>query len=193
VGDDQTISIPYPLEIQTDRLILRSPELSHAEPMFEAVKESMSELRQWMPWAQEEPRLEKTTENIQKAIDEFIEQTAIRIHVFDRETDQLVGSSGYPRVNLSVPKVEIGYWLRTSRTGEGLCTEAVLAQTQYAIETLHIQRVEIRCDDNNERSYRVAERAGFTLEGILRNDCLDFKDKPRNTRVYSMLPEEWGV
>lgn len=190
--EEKRVSISFPLEILTDRLILHSPELSHAEPMFEAVKESMPELRQWMPWAQEEPGLEKTTENIQKAIDEFKEQTAFRIHLFDRKTGQLVGSSGYPRFNPDVPKVEIGYWLRTSRTGEGLCTEAVRAQTRYAIETLHVQRVEIRCDDNNERSWRVAERAGFVLEGVLRRDCLDFNGQPRNTRVYAMLPEEWA-
>ncbi|MBN1942223.1 MAG: GNAT family N-acetyltransferase [Phycisphaerae bacterium] len=191
MGENETVTVPFPLEIVTDRLILRSPELSHAEPMYEAKQESIPELRQWMPWAREETDIEKGKENIRKAIDEFKAQTAFWILLFDRKTGQLVGSSGYPRVNLSVPKVEIGYWLRTSRTGEGLCTEAVIAQTQYAFETLHVQRVEIRCDDNNERSWRVAQRTGFTLEGILRRDCLDLDGRPRNTRVYSMLPEEW--
>jgi RimJ/RimL family protein N-acetyltransferase len=67
----------------------------------------------------------------------------------------------------------------------------VQALSRYAIETVHAQRVEIRCDNDNDRSWRVAERAGFTLEGILRRDCLDCSGQPRNTRVYSVLLEEW--
>jgi hypothetical protein len=78
-------SIPYPLEIITDRLVLRSPELEHAQPLYEAVVESLPELRQWMPWAQDDPAVEKTAENIRKAIDEFKAQTAFRIHAFDRK------------------------------------------------------------------------------------------------------------
>lgn len=184
-------SILCPLEIITDRLVLRSPEFEHAEPLYEAVVESLPELCQWMRWAQDDPAVEKTAENIRKAIDEFKAQTAFRIHVFDRESGQMVGSSGYPRVDLTVPMLEIGYWIRTSWTGQGLCGEVVQALSRYAIETVYAQRVEIRCDNDNERSWRVAERAGFTLEGILRHDSLDCSGQPRNTRVYSMLPEEW--
>ena len=192
MGDDGDKSIPYPLEILTDRLVLRSPELEHAGPLYEAVVESLPELRQWMPWAQEEPAVETTAENIRKAIDEFKAQTAFRIHVFDRESGQIVGSSGYPRVALKVPMVEIGYWIRTSRTRQGICSELVRALTDHAFRAVHAQRVEIRCDNDNERSWRIAERVGFTLEGVLRRDCLDCGGRPRNTRVYSMLPEEWA-
>lgn len=192
MGDDGSKLIPYPFEIFTERLVLRSPELEHAQPLLEAVVESLPELRQWMPWAQEEQAVEKTAANIQKAIDEFKAQTGFRIHVFDRESGQIVGSSGYPAVNFKVPMVEIGYWIRTSRTRQGLCSELVRALTDHAVRALRAQRVEIRCDNDNERSWRVAERMGFTLEGVLRRDGLDCSGRPRDTRVYSMLPEEWA-
>jgi ribosomal-protein-serine acetyltransferase len=192
MSDNNSIVIPYPLEIVTERLALRSPEPEHVRPLYEAMVESLPELRQWMPWAQEEPAVEKTAENIEKAIDEFKAQTAFRIHLFDRQSGEIVGSSGYPRVDLKVPMLEIGYWIRTSRTGQGLCSEAVRAVTDYAFRAAHAQRVEVRCDSDNERSWRVAERVGFTLEGVLRRDCLDCSGRPRNTRVYSLLPEEWA-
>ena len=185
--------IPYPLEILTDRLLLRSPEFADAAALCEAVMESLPELRPWMPWARAEPTVEETAENIGKAVDEFAAQTAFRVHVYDRATGGIVGSSGYPRVNLDVPSLEIGYWIRTSRTGRGLCGEVVRALTGYAIEHVGAQRVEIRCDDRNQRSWRVAERAGFTLEGVLRNECLDCGGRPRNTRIYSILPGEWSM
>jgi RimJ/RimL family protein N-acetyltransferase len=40
-------------------------------------------------------------------------------------------------------------------------------------------------DDRNERSWRVAERCGFTLEGILRNEAIGVHGELRNTRIYA--------
>ncbi len=191
--DRDTITIPFPLQLHTERLLLRSPEVDDAKAMYEAIVESLPELRTWMPWALEEPDEQKTADHITKAIEAWQAQTKFRIHLFDNVTGQLVGSSGYPRVDLALPAVEIGYWIRTSRVGQGLCGEAVRVQTDYAIKTLGCQRVEIRCDDRNVRSWRVAERVGFTLEGVMRRDCLDCEGRPGDSRVYSMLPEEWGM
>ncbi|KAF4325745.1 hypothetical protein G195_000708, partial [Phytophthora kernoviae 00238/432] len=56
----------------------------------------------------------------------------------------------------------------TSRAGEGLMTEAVRGIEQFAINCLKANRLEIRCDARNVRSAKVAERAGYTLEGVLR-------------------------
>lgn len=65
-------------------------------------------------------------------------------------------------------------------------TEAVLAVTGLAFERLQARRVEVRMDDTNERSSRVAERCGFALEGILRSDTLATSGEPRDTRVYAL-------
>jgi ribosomal-protein-serine acetyltransferase len=56
-----------------------------------------------------------------------------------------------------------------------------------AFESLGARRVEIRCDDNNAASRRVAERNAFTLEGILRNDSLTPAGEIRSTCVYARL------
>ena len=59
---------------------------------------------------------------------------------------------------------------------------------------LGAKRVEIRCDVNNERSRRVAESVGYTLEAELRNNGVDVFGKPRNTLVFSLLAsQEFGV
>jgi ribosomal-protein-serine acetyltransferase len=51
---------------------------------------------------------------------------------------------------------------------------------------LQARRVEVRMDDTNERSWRVAQRAGFALEGVLRNDSLSPAGVARDTRVYAL-------
>jgi RimJ/RimL family protein N-acetyltransferase len=42
-------------------------------------------------------------------------------------------------------------------------------------------------DHRNRDSWRLAERAGFELEGVLRNERLDLQGRLRDTRVYSRI------
>ena len=87
-----------------------------------------------------------------------------------------------------MPKFEIGYWCRTGMTGRGYTTEAVRGIAAFAFDALGAKRVEIRCDPLNRLSARVAERAGFHLEGELRNDALGTDGTLRNTLVFSAIP-----
>jgi RimJ/RimL family protein N-acetyltransferase len=89
-------------------------------------------------------------------------------------------------IEWSVPRFEIGYWCRTSLAGRGYIREAVTALTWMAFETLGAARVEVRMDTQNERSWRVAERLGFQLEGVLRSDARANDGQLRDTRVYAL-------
>ena len=60
----------------------------------------------------------------------------------------------------------------------------------FAFEHLGARRVEIRCDSLNRRSVRLAERAGYRLEGELRNAEVGADLEPRNVLVFSKIPEE---
>ncbi len=82
---------------------------------------------------------------------------------------------------------EIGYWIRTSETGKGYITEAVNALTVYGFGELKADRIFIRCDDRNPASARVAEKAGYQLEGIMRNDSLANDGSLRSTRLYARI------
>jgi RimJ/RimL family protein N-acetyltransferase len=59
--------------------------------------------------------------------------------------------------------------------------------TDFAIQHLHANRVEIRCDSRNTRSAKVAERAGFTLEGILRNVEYDEEGSMAHQMVFAKV------
>ena len=83
---------------------------------------------------------------------------------------------------------EIGYWLRTPHCGKGYMNEAVAAIERMCFELFKAARMEIRCDARNVRSRRVAERAGYTLEGILRHQERAPDGELRDTCVYAKLP-----
>jgi RimJ/RimL family protein N-acetyltransferase len=180
--------IDIPEQIVTDRLIIRGPRVGDGAKMNEAIRESIEELRPWMPWAQTVPTPEESESNARKAVGKFITREDLRLHVFLKD-GTFVAGSGLHRLDWAVPKFEIGYWLRTSHCGKGYMTEAVRAIGDFAFSGLKANRVEIRCDNSNDRSCRVADRAGFQLEGILRNDVLDHVGKVRSTRIYSRIPD----
>jgi len=64
-------------------------------------------------------------------------------------------------------------------------TEAVNALAEYAFQQIKAVRVELITDEENVSSRRVAERSGFVLEGVLRNERRAPDGTLRNTCVYA--------
>jgi len=105
------------------------------------------------------------------------------LRLFLKGTRTLVGRSDIHNIDWSIPKCEIGYWARSRFARRGYITEAVAGITTFAFETLGAQRVEIRCDADNERSAGVPRRLGFVHEATLRND----RRHPRAGKVSDTL------
>ncbi|WP_373430107.1 GNAT family N-acetyltransferase [Paenibacillus sp. GD4] len=179
------ILLSFPEEFETDRLIIRAPRWGDGSLVNEAIHESASELRPWLPFLRHLPSVDDSESYVRKARLNFLERTDLVLHIIDKLTGDFVGSSGLHRFDWNVRKFEIGYWLRTSQTGKGLMTEAVIGITNFAINTLEANRIEIRCDRRNASSIRVAERAGFMLEGTLRNLSLNESGNLTDIKVFS--------
>ncbi len=173
--------------IETHRIILKPPSLEYIEMLHNAIEESIEDLKIWLKWAHKAPSLDECAENINKAIEAFQEHKDLQFYIFTKESNIFIGCAGLHRIDWSVPKVEIGYWVRTSYQGQGYATEVSQLLTQLAFNNLEVNRVEIRCDDNNLRSKSVAKKLGFILEGVLRNDTLTPDGKLRNTAVFSQV------
>ncbi|MDN4606365.1 GNAT family N-acetyltransferase [Sporosarcina highlanderae] len=185
----KTKRIPnLPSEIESERLLIRMPEVEDALDLWNAKRNSRASLKEWMPWAQEEAELHSTEENLRQAIADFITRKDLRLHIFLKETGEFIGSTGLHRINWSIPKFEIGYWLDSKFEGRGLMTEAVERLTRFAFEELGARRVEIRCDEENVKSRSVAVRTGYELEGILKSDSLSANgEQLRNTCIYAKV------
>jgi RimJ/RimL family protein N-acetyltransferase len=186
----EPLLIDLPEQIETERLVLRPPRIEDVAQIHAAICESIDALRPWLEWAKAPPTMEETACNTRRAIARTVSREDIRIHLHLKDGGAFVGGSGLHRPDWSVPRVEIGYWIRSSMAGRGYVTEAVEAMTKFALERLKVARVEIRTDSRNQRSRRVAERAGYQLEATLRNDCRDVAGELRTTLVYAVVQPE---
>ena len=83
-------------------------------------------------------------------------------------------------------KSTLGYWLAAHGRGRGAATHAVRLLTGWALVTLGLQRIQLTCAPDNVASQAVAERCGFTREGVLRSH-LAFKGGRRDTVVYGLV------
>lgn len=170
-----------------DLIELRAPALEHVDALVEAVRESLPELKRWMPWATDDYDREGAEESVRRAMAAFVTRQDLRYHMFDRRSGRVVGSTGLHRIRWEVPRFEIGYWLRTSETGKGYASDSVRALTRVAFEQLGAKRVEIRCDDRNAASAAVAVRCGYGFDGVLRNHAVGTDGTLRDERIYSLV------
>ena len=183
--------IDVPQRIETQRLILRCPRPGDGTALNEAECETLVELLPWMPWAQSARTPAESEIYCRRSLAKFLLREDLPMLIFERapgaagEEGRLLGSTGLHRMDWQVRRFEVGYWRRAGLQGRGIVTEAVLALTQMAFDQLGARRVEIRMDDHNLASRRVAERAGFTFEGLLRRDSTSPQGEPRDTRVYA--------
>jgi len=184
------ILLDFPESFETERLLIRSPLFGDGPELHAAVTESMGELTPWMPWPKEHRTVDDSEASARRARVAFLQRSELRLHLYLKGTDTLVGSSGLQGIDWEVPKFEIGYWCRTGFTGRGYITEAVLGITEFAFDTLGARRVEIRCDSRNLPSTRVAERAGFELEGRLHNNEVGTDGRARDTLIFALTPAD---
>lgn len=177
------IMLDFPERFETKRLLIRATRPGDGAELNAAIRESRDELIPFMPFARVLPEPEETEALVRRKRLNFVERTDMMMLMTERETGKILGSSGLHRFDWDARRFEIGYWIRTSYAGKGLVTEAVHGLTEFAAHELNANRVEIRCDDRNQRSAAVARRAGFTLEGVLRN----WKREEDGTLVNEMV------
>jgi RimJ/RimL family protein N-acetyltransferase len=108
--------------------------------------------------------------------------------VLDSVTAQLLASIGLARYDEASRIGEVGYWVAPQARKQGVCVQATLAVARWAFSALGVERLEWMAEVGNEGSRRVAEKAGFTVEGVLR-DRIRHRDGSRaDAWIGSLLP-----
>ncbi|MEC5424679.1 GNAT family N-acetyltransferase [Virgibacillus sp. C22-A2] len=178
----------FPNELYTKRLFIRMPLPGDGNEVHKAILASKQDLKKWLPFAQRDQTVDETEMNVREAHLNFLKREDLRLHIFNRETKDFIGCTGLHRIDWEVPKFEIGYWIDSRKTGNGYITEAVQGVTEFAFNELNARRVEIQCDTKNLKSIAVAERLGYTLEGVHYNDSVAVDGAElRDTCIYAKI------
>jgi len=177
--------IPPDPPLQDDIVLLRPPELGDADALLPIRSEE--DTRRWMLWDDEPPPDHaEILANIERAQQSWAEGTwAVFVITVDGE---IVGGA-----NLGFYEHEIAegsYFLARAVRGRGYATRTLRLLARWAFEENGIERLELRVDPRNEASLRLAERVGFTREGIERASRHATDGSRFDSVVFSLLPGE---
>jgi len=164
--------VPQP-SIVSERITLQRFTRRDATTLDEAIRESLGDLNQWLPWARMDYTSSDTTAFIRESIQAWKEERAWDYSIrANTDPKRHIGNISFWTVSKLGKIAEIGYWVRSGETRQGICTEAVGLLLDEIFESLGYHKIVLRIAVGNDASDRVAEKLGFTREGVLREELL---------------------
>lgn len=182
--------MPRP-RLESDRLILQKFSRRDASTLDDAIRVSLADLHQWLPWARMDYTTVDTTSFIRDSIQAWKEDRAWDYSIrMKADPGTHVGNISMWTVSKLGKIAEIGYWVRTDRTSNGVCTEAVDRLLDEAFGAMGYHKAVLRIAVGNDASDRVAEKLGFTREGTLREELL-IRGNWVDHSLWSLLDREY--
>ena len=174
------------MELRTNGLILRPWTPDDAPAIVEACSDP--EIPRWIPMIPSPYTEEDARTFLDHCRETWDQGEAYSFAIVDAQTGELAGSVAMRLLRFGTG--HFGYWVAREARGRGVATEALKTLCRWAIDTLDVKRLELLTDPNNVASQRVAEKAGFQREGILRSS-LEYRDGTRcDSIIFSALPDE---
>ena len=179
------------VRLHTPRVRLSAPRAQDAAAQTEAITESLPALRAWsaaLPWAQDAPSLVASQAFVRSSLLEWQRGTALVYLVWEQGTQHLLGSVGLHALDWQTRHGELGFWCRSSRTGQGLMGEATAELLRHALQDLGLQRIEALTDADNLRSCALCERLGMQRVRDMQHAAEGDEGKTsRSIRVYAAV------
>ncbi len=174
----------------TPRLVLRPFRRKDTSPVHDAVRASLPELAEYLPWAVNYQRT-VTAQFVKDSIGAWASGRAFDFAIRSIEDeDRHLGNVSVWFVSRANLVGEVGYWVRSDVTSQGIGTEACARALQIAFEELHMHRVTARVAVGNSASERVVQKLGFLKEGTLRDE-VKVGDRWMDHTVWGLLDREW--
>ncbi len=167
---------------------LKLIELRDAERIFELTNESRAYLKKWLPWLDTTTKVEETKAFIQMVTKNYAENKGLTTVILYK--GEIVGVASYNSIDWTNKIAYIGYWLGEKYQGNGIMTKVGRTLTNYALEELKLNKVEIRAAEGNQKSRSIPIRLGFQEEGRIRKAEWLY-DHYVDHIVYGMLASEW--
>jgi len=159
------------------------------DAIYEAVIESKPELSSWMPWCHEAYSKTDTQTWVEARGPAWDCNEDWSFLIVDAN-DRILGGTGVHRIDLRNGVAELGYWVRTSATRQGVATAAVGLLSEWAFREKGLRRLELLSSVQNIPSQRVALSAGFVREAVLRERIV-LHERPHDCVLFSKLKSEF--
>lgn len=176
-------------ELSDGRILIRPFREDDIDVVFEAVRESITEVSPWLPWCHANYKRDETAAFILSRAEAWNAGQDYGFAVVDASTNVFLGGVGLSQINRVHQMGNLGYWVRTSCVKHDTASAAARLGARFGLYQLGLHRIEILAAVGNHASQRVAEKAGATREGVLRKRLL-INGQPQDAVLYSLVAED---
>lgn len=173
-----------------DSLALWEVELRDAPALYALIDKNRRHLRGFMGWVDANQSVADVELFINGSIQRRLVQNGVDYTV--RYNGSILGIIGLHYIDWMNHRTSIGYWMSEEAQGRGIMTAAVHRLIAYALDELGLNRIEIHCAVQNEKSRAIPERLGFTQEGRIRQGEWLY-DHYVDHIIYGLLKSEWRM
>jgi ribosomal-protein-serine acetyltransferase len=174
------------IEIIVDKDIrLKIVGIEDAESIFNTINRERKYLEEWLPFVEDTRDISYTKAFIEHSTAAISSNYTFTISYHNH----FAGVIGFKDTDFNNKKTEIGYWLSESFQHKGIITRSCKALINYAFDKMDMNRIQIKAAEENQKSRNVAERLGFTCEGIERDGELHSRGFV-DLVIYSLLKAE---
>ena len=174
----------FPLtRLVVDDLVFRPFGKDDTEPLVIGCNDP--ELQRWLPlpfpYTRELASAWVTTEAERRRV----EGEGLHLAIADA-ADQFLGNVSLKKTHWRHGHTEVGYWVMPAARGRGIATAAAGTLSRWALQQERIFRVELTAAPGDIASQRVAEKAGFSFEGIARSGGIIHSGRT-DLKIYSLI------
>ncbi len=141
---------------------------AHAPALVQFTRQNSEHLRAFLPAVLELDSLDEATHYLHAMEDGAADGEIREWYLFSDA--ELCGSIRVKDIDACDRKAKVGYFLGSAFAGKGIMTASLRVILHHCFTTLELNRIELHCAATNSASQAVAQRLGFTREGVLRED-----------------------
>ena len=151
--------------VVTGDIRLKEIGLIDVEAIFSTIDRERDYLHEWLPFVELSTEISFT----QQFVENYLNSDRLDLTCAIYYQNTFVGIVGLKDTDPDNRKTEIGYWLSEPFQHKGIMTRSCKAMIDYVFDTMNLNRVQLKAATGNSKSQHVAERLGFTREGIERD------------------------
>ena len=155
------------LLISTPRLHVRQLTVDDADSVDTIFSDKLT--RRWLPFPADFGPIDGKSWCTEMAAERRAMGSGDHYGVIRREDEQLIGCVWTKRTDWPARSTEVSFAVSTEARGYGFAAAAIDGLAIELIMRHEFQRIEMRVASGNTASRRVAEKAGFSYEGLMRN------------------------
>ncbi|MBT8473446.1 MAG: GNAT family N-acetyltransferase [Marinicaulis sp.] len=177
-----------------EKLLLRPPTVREYPQWRDLREESREHLTEWeQDWAPIDASLSSYKRRLKIFEREKRRKTGLALHVFERDTDRLVGGATLTNIRYGAAQAcVLGYWIGKPFTCKGYGAATAAAVSSHAINAIGLNRVEAACQPGNIASKKVLERCGFVKEGVA-EDYLRINGEWRAHELHALTARNFHI